>query len=48
MKKIKILADKYNLTIIEDAAHTLGARHMDGSKIGSCKFSDMTGFPFHQ
>lgn len=47
MKKIKILADKYNLTIIEDAAHALGARHMDGSKIGSCKFSDMTGFSFH-
>ena len=38
MKKIKILADKYNLTIIEDAAHALGARHMDGSKIGRVNF----------
>ncbi len=47
MEKIKIIADKYNLFIIEDAAHALGGKHHDGSNIGSCKFSDMAGFSFH-
>ena len=47
MEKIKIIADKYNLFVIEDAAHALGGKHNDGSQIGSCKFSDMAGFSFH-
>ena len=33
--------------IIEDAAHALGAKYTDGSMVGSCKYSDMTGFSFH-
>lgn len=33
--------------IIEDAAHALGASYKCGSKVGSCKYSDMTVFSFH-
>jgi len=47
MKKIKLIADKYNIKIIEDAAHALGAKYSDGSMVGSCKFSEITGFSFH-
>lgn len=47
MEAISHLANKYNLSIIEDAAHALGAKHSDGSMVGSCKYSDMTGFSFH-
>ncbi|MCY6370407.1 UDP-4-amino-4,6-dideoxy-N-acetyl-beta-L-altrosamine transaminase [Clostridium ganghwense] len=38
------IADKYNLTIIEDAAHALGSEYK-GEKIGS--IADMTEFSFH-
>jgi len=46
MKKIKEIADKYSLFVVEDACHALGAKYKD-SKIGSCKYSDMTVFSFH-
>jgi UDP-4-amino-4,6-dideoxy-N-acetyl-beta-L-altrosamine transaminase len=46
MEKIKEVADKYGLFVVEDACHALGARYKD-SKIGSCKYSDMTVFSFH-
>ncbi len=46
MKKIRKIAKKYNLLIIEDACHALGAKYKD-NKIGSCKYSDMTVFSFH-
>ena len=46
MQKIKILADKYNFYIIEDASHAIGGSYRD-QKIGSCKYSDMTVFSFH-
>jgi UDP-4-amino-4,6-dideoxy-N-acetyl-beta-L-altrosamine transaminase len=36
-----------NQIIIEDAAHALGAKYKDGSKVGSCKYSDATVFSFH-
>jgi len=36
-----------DITIIEDASHALGASYADGSKVGSCKNSDMTVFSFH-
>jgi UDP-4-amino-4,6-dideoxy-N-acetyl-beta-L-altrosamine transaminase len=44
MDKIKKLADKYNLTVIEDGAHAVGAEYR-GQKIGS--LSNMTTFSFH-
>jgi len=47
MERIKKLADKYNLAIVEDAAHALGATYNDGSKVGNCQYSDMTILSFH-
>jgi dTDP-4-amino-4,6-dideoxygalactose transaminase len=44
MDEIKKLADKYNLKVIEDGAHAVGAEYK-GHKIGS--LSDMTTFSFH-
>lgn len=42
--KINKIADKYNLVVIQDAAHSLGAEYKE-KKIGS--LSDMTTFSFH-
>ena len=47
MKKIKELADKYNLAIVEDAAHAIGATYINGNKVGDCQYSNMTIFSFH-
>ena len=47
MKKIKEIADEVGAIIYEDAAHAFGASFPDGSKVGSCKYSDMTIFSFH-
>jgi len=47
MVRIKQLADKYNLTIVEDASHALGAKYNNSSKVGNCQYSDMTCFSFH-
>lgn len=44
MDEIHAIADEYGLTIIEDAAHALGASYK-GKKIGG--LSDMTIFSFH-
>lgn len=44
LKTIHAIAKKYNLLVIEDAAHALGSS-IDGKKIGS--FSAMTIFSFH-
>jgi len=44
MDKIMEIADKYNLTVIEDGAHAIGAEYK-GQKIGS--IADMTTFSFH-
>ena len=33
--------------IIEDASHALGSRYIDGSPVGSCKYSDFTVFSLH-
>ena len=47
MKEIKEIADKVGAIIYEDAAQAFGASFSDGSKVGSCKYSDMTVFSFH-
>ena len=47
MRRIKQLADKYGLAIVEDAAHALGATYDDDSKVGNCQYSDMTILSFH-
>jgi UDP-4-amino-4,6-dideoxy-N-acetyl-beta-L-altrosamine transaminase len=40
------IARKYNLLVIEDACHALGAKYR-GEKIGNCRYSDMAVFSFH-
>ena len=47
MLAIKSLADGAGAVIVEDAAHALGSRYLDGSMVGSCKYSLMTVFSFH-
>ncbi|MBU0469189.1 MAG: UDP-4-amino-4,6-dideoxy-N-acetyl-beta-L-altrosamine transaminase [Candidatus Omnitrophica bacterium] len=50
MKSISAIAKKHKLTVIEDAAHALGAKYLANGKIikiGSCYHSDMTTFSFH-
>lgn len=37
----------YKTVVIEDAAQALGSRYKDGSKVGSCPYSQMTIFSFH-
>ncbi|MCD7826207.1 MAG: UDP-4-amino-4,6-dideoxy-N-acetyl-beta-L-altrosamine transaminase [Clostridiaceae bacterium] len=44
MEQIYEIAEKHNLTVIEDAAHALGADYF-GKRVGS--LSDMTTFSFH-
>lgn len=46
MERIHQIAQKYGLKVIEDAAHAHGADYK-GSKIGGCKYSDLTAFSFH-
>ncbi len=47
MEKISAIAKKYNLRVIEDAAHAIGSQYADGSYVGNSKYSDMTVFSFH-
>ena len=53
MKKIYQIANhelqttSHKLFIIEDASHAIGSKYFDGSKIGNCKYSNLTIFSFH-
>lgn len=44
--KIHEIAKRYNLFIVEDACHALGAEY-NKEKIGHCRYSDMTVLSFH-
>jgi UDP-4-amino-4,6-dideoxy-N-acetyl-beta-L-altrosamine transaminase len=46
MKEIKKLCDQYDIKVIEDASHAVGARYL-GQSIGNCKYSDVSVFSFH-
>lgn len=46
MEAIKALADEYGFKIIEDASHATGADYKN-TKVGSCRYSDMTVFSLH-
>ena len=46
MEKIYAIAKENGLFVIEDAAHAIGSDYKD-TKVGSCKYSDMTVFSFH-
>ena len=47
MKRIAATARREGLRVIEDAAHAIGSSYPDGSRVGSCTYSDMTVFSFH-
>ena len=40
------LSKKYKFKIIEDASHSIGAKHK-GEKVGSCRWSELTIMSFH-
>ncbi|MCF2948137.1 UDP-4-amino-4,6-dideoxy-N-acetyl-beta-L-altrosamine transaminase [Paraglaciecola aquimarina] len=46
MQTIQKLTLKYGVLLIEDAAHALGGNYKN-TKIGCCKYSDMTVLSFH-
>lgn len=46
MARIAAIAKDNKLVVIEDAAHAIGSDYLD-SKVGSCRYSDMTVFSFH-
>lgn len=46
MQEIYDLSKQHGFTVIEDASHAIGADYKD-TKVGSCKYSDMTVFSFH-
>jgi UDP-4-amino-4,6-dideoxy-N-acetyl-beta-L-altrosamine transaminase len=46
MRAIAALARQYGFTLIEDAAHAVGARYA-GNPVGCGEFADMTVFSFH-
>ncbi len=51
MERIREVADRNRLFVIEDGCHALGSRWKDGTgrwhRVGDCAFSDMTVFSFH-
>lgn len=47
MKRLEKMVRSPDTVIIEDAAHAIGSSYPDGSKVGSCKWSQMTVFSFH-
>lgn len=46
MEEIRSLTKEHGITIIEDASHAIGGSYRE-SKVGSCRYSDMTVFSFH-
>lgn len=47
MQAISSLAKDSNCFVIEDAAHAIGSLYEDGSRVGNCRYSEMTVFSFH-
>jgi len=55
MEKLKYIKEKFNIKILEDAAHAIGAKYLsekckmksEKCNIGDCKNSDITTFSFH-
>jgi UDP-4-amino-4,6-dideoxy-N-acetyl-beta-L-altrosamine transaminase len=46
MAEISALAKEFGFKVIEDASHAIGGKYQ-GSRIGSCIYSDITVFSFH-
>ncbi len=47
MEEIFHFAKSKGIAVIEDAAHAIGSKYKDGTKVGNCKYSDVTTFSFH-
>jgi len=51
MERIKTIADRYNLWIIEDSCHAPGGWFLDSNgtrqQCGNCRYSDLAIFSFH-
>lgn len=47
MTRLRALADQYNVSLIEDAAHALGGNYACGADVGSGRYGDMAVFSFH-
>lgn len=47
MESIGKLAADRGIPVIEDAAHAIGSRYLDGSPVGNCRYCAMTVFSFH-
>ncbi|MBD1582220.1 UDP-4-amino-4,6-dideoxy-N-acetyl-beta-L-altrosamine transaminase [Pseudoalteromonas sp. S16_S37] len=46
MERIFALTQQYQIKIIEDASHAIGAKYQN-NPVGCCKYSDITVFSFH-
>jgi UDP-4-amino-4,6-dideoxy-N-acetyl-beta-L-altrosamine transaminase len=46
MRSLGALGERYGFRIVEDAAHAIGGRYLDGP-VGDCRYSDITVFSFH-
>jgi UDP-4-amino-4,6-dideoxy-N-acetyl-beta-L-altrosamine transaminase len=46
MQAIYELAQHFGVTVLEDASHAIGGDYKE-TKVGSCKYADMTVFSFH-
>ena len=55
MEKLKYIKEKFNIKILEDSAHAIGANYesekckvkSEKCKIGDCQYSDIATFSFH-
>jgi UDP-4-amino-4,6-dideoxy-N-acetyl-beta-L-altrosamine transaminase len=47
MPAIADVARTHGALVVEDACHALGATYADGSRVGNCRYADMTVFSFH-
>lgn len=47
MRRLEAAIRIPNAVVIEDACHALGSHYPDGSRVGSCTWSQMTTFSFH-
>jgi UDP-4-amino-4,6-dideoxy-N-acetyl-beta-L-altrosamine transaminase len=51
MAEIKEVADFYDIKVVEDACHAIGAKYshnnIEEGHVGNCEYSDMTIFSFH-
>jgi perosamine synthetase len=44
---LRIIADRYELTLVDDACHAMGATYGEGTKVGSCAHPDVAVLSFH-